>query len=189
MVLHSRTLIKLRDSCGRTVFVAPTLKSVGETILGHKVLTSFCSLKLKLAIQGLGKVKLLCGRSSRRELSKASLAGFGRDGCRIKLLHGTVLATLNSSPLSKREGNWNELSFAKTSGTVTGDREKIGQSLSGACLVTIPERIAERISAPISFSLLKESEKKNQEERKFELLNAKKNWGTRLNKKLPYLFD
>ena len=57
MVLHSRTLIKLRDSCGRTVFVAPTLKSVGETILGHKLLTSFCSLKLKLklAIQGLGK--------------------------------------------------------------------------------------------------------------------------------------
>ena len=79
MVLHSRTLIKLRDSCGRTVFVAPTLKSVGETILGHKLLTSFCSLKLKLAIQGLGKVKLLCSRSSRRELSKASLAGFGRD--------------------------------------------------------------------------------------------------------------
>ena len=87
------------------------------------------------------------------------------------------MATLNSSPLSKREGNWNELSFAKTSGTVTGDREKIGQSLSGACLVTIPERIAERISAPISFSLLKESEKKNQEERKFELLNAKKKLG------------
>ena len=57
MVLHSRTLIKLRDPCGKTVFVAPTLKSVGETILGHKLLTSFCSLKLKLklAIQGLGK--------------------------------------------------------------------------------------------------------------------------------------
>ena len=79
MVLHSRTLIQLRDSCGRTVLVASTLKSVGETSLGHKLLTSFCSLKLKLVIQGLGKVKLLCGRSSRRELSKASLAGLGRD--------------------------------------------------------------------------------------------------------------
>ena len=79
MVLHSRTLIKLRDSCGRTVLVASTLKSVGETLLGHNLLTSFCSLKLKLAMQGLGKVKRLCGRSSRQELSNASLAGFGRD--------------------------------------------------------------------------------------------------------------
>jgi len=79
MVLRSRTLIQLRDSCGRTVLVASTLKSVDETLLGHKLLTSFCSLKLKRAIQGLGKVKLLCGRSSRQELSNASLAGFGRD--------------------------------------------------------------------------------------------------------------
>ena len=99
------------------------------------------------------------------------------------------MATLNSSPLSKREGNWNELSFAKTSGTVTGDREKIGQSLSGACLVTIPERIAERFSAPISFSLLKESEKKIRKKENLSYVMRNKNWGTRMNKKLPYLFD
>ena len=78
MVVHSRTLIHLRDSCGSTVLVASTLKSVGETLLGHKLLTSFCSLKLKLAIQGLGTVKLLCGCWSRLELFNASLAGFGR---------------------------------------------------------------------------------------------------------------
>ena len=30
------------------------------------------------------------------------------------------------SPLKKR-GDWAELTFAKTSGTVTGEREKIGQ--------------------------------------------------------------
>ena len=46
---------------------------------------------------------------------------------RIKLLHGTVSATLNSSPFSKREGNWTEFTFAKTSGIVTRDREKIDQ--------------------------------------------------------------
>ena len=31
------------------------------------------------------------------------------------------------SPLKKRQGNWTELTFVKTSGTVTKDREKIGQ--------------------------------------------------------------
>ena len=36
MVLHSRTLIQLRDSCGRTLLVASTLKSVRETLLGHR---------------------------------------------------------------------------------------------------------------------------------------------------------
>ena len=139
-------------TCGRTVLVASTLKSVGESLLGHKLLTSFCSLKLKRAIQGLGKVKLLCGRSSRRELSNASLEVAGETGSvSIKLLHGVILATLYFSPLSKREGNWTELTFAKTSGFDTWAREKIGQQLTGA----IPETITERISAPISFSVLK----------------------------------
>ena len=32
-----------------------------------------------------------------------------------------------NSPVWKREENWDELTFAKTSGTVTEDREKIGQ--------------------------------------------------------------
>ena len=31
------------------------------------------------------------------------------------------------SPLLKQEGNWVNLTLAKTSGTVTGDRKKIGQ--------------------------------------------------------------
>ena len=30
-------------------------------------------------------------------------------------------------PLLKREGNWVKLTFAKTSGTIAGDRKKIGQ--------------------------------------------------------------
>ena len=32
-----------------------------------------------------------------------------------------------NSPLKKREGNWTEFTFAKTFGSVTMDREKIGQ--------------------------------------------------------------
>ena len=39
----------------------------------------------------------------------------------------TKWMTMTYSPLKKREGNWSELTFAKTSGTVTSDREKIGQ--------------------------------------------------------------
>ena len=33
------------------------------------------------------------------------------------------------SPLQKREGNWAELTFAKTSGTASREREKIGHYL------------------------------------------------------------
>ena len=40
-----------------------------------------------------------------------------------------LFSPINSanSPLKKREGNWTEFTFAKTFGTVTRDREKIGQ--------------------------------------------------------------
>ena len=40
-----------------------------------------------------------------------------------------ILCVTDNSPLSKREENWAELTFAKTPGTVTKDREggKIGQ--------------------------------------------------------------
>ena len=44
------------------------------------------------------------------------------------------------------EKNGAELTFAKTSGTITGDREKTSQQLTGASPVTIPETIAGRIS-------------------------------------------
>ena len=50
-------------------------------------------------------------------------------------------------PLKIREENWADLTFAKTSGTVTRDKEKIGQYLTGASLVTIPESIARRVSS------------------------------------------
>ena len=53
-----------------------------------------------------------------------------------------------------RETNWTELTFAKTSGTVTSDREKIGQSPTSASPVTIPETTAGCISAPDPFSFL-----------------------------------
>ena len=46
--------------------------------------------------------------------------------------------------IGKKEGN-----FARTYGTVTRDREKIGQQLTGASPVTIPETIAGRISVPV----------------------------------------
>ena len=59
------------------------------------------------------------------------------------------------SPLKRRQGNWTELTFAKTSGTVTKDREKIGQQLSSTSPVTIPESIGQPISAPVAFSFLK----------------------------------
>ena len=35
----------------------------------------------------------------------------------------------SNSPLYKREGNWTQLTFAKTSGTVTRNRENVGQQL------------------------------------------------------------
>ena len=47
----------------------------------------------------------------------------------------------------KKRGDWAELTFAKTSGTVTGEREKIGQSLIGAFPVTIQEFFAKANSA------------------------------------------
>ena len=52
------------------------------------------------------------------------------------------------SPLQKREGNWAELTFAKTSGTASREREKIGHYL-------IPGTISVGISAPVSFQFLK----------------------------------
>ena len=45
------------------------------------------------------------------------------------------------------EENWAELTFAKASGTVTGDREKTGQWLTGMSLVMIPEVFAKDYSA------------------------------------------
>ena len=55
------------------------------------------------------------------------------------------------SPLQKREGNWAELTFAKSSGTIS----RTGQQLTGASPVTLPETIAGRIQAPVPFSFLK----------------------------------
>ena len=55
------------------------------------------------------------------------------------------------SPFQKREGNWAELTFAKSSGTIS----RTGQQLTGASAVTLPETIAGRIQAPVPFSFLK----------------------------------
>ena len=55
------------------------------------------------------------------------------------------------SPLQKREGNWAELTFAKSSGTIS----RTGQQLTGASPVTLPETIVGRIQAPVPFSFLK----------------------------------
>ena len=65
-----------------------------------------------------------------------------------------LLSPINSanSPLKKREGNWTEFTFAKTFGTVTRDREKIGQQLTVSSPKIIPETIARRISVPVPFS-------------------------------------
>ena len=59
------------------------------------------------------------------------------------------------SLLYNREGNWAELTFTKTCGTATRDMKTIGQKLSGASTVTIPETIAGRISAPVPLLFLK----------------------------------
>ena len=53
--------------------------------------------------------------------------------------------------LTPGPGNWADLTFPKTSGTVTRDWEKIVQQI-GAVPVTIPETIAGRISVPVPFS-------------------------------------
>ena len=58
-----------------------------------------------------------------------------------------------------REGNWVESTFAKASGTVTKDKEEIGQQLIGASPVTIPETIAGCILVPFPFPSLKWEEK------------------------------
>ena len=54
----------------------------------------------------------------------------------------------------KKEGNWVELTFAKTCGTVTRDREK-NWPIADRYLVTMPETIVGCISAPVPFSFLK----------------------------------
>ena len=59
-----------------------------------------------------------------------------------------------AQPLQKKEGNWVELTFAKTCGTVTRDREK-NWPIADRYLVTIPETIVGCISAPVPFSFLK----------------------------------
>ena len=57
--------------------------------------------------------------------------------------------------INDREGSLTKLAFAKTSGTVTMEREnRIGQQLSCASPATIPESIAGHISAPALFSFL-----------------------------------
>jgi len=57
--------------------------------------------------------------------------------------------------IGKKEGNLANLTFAKTSGTVARDWEKIGQQLTGTSSVTIPETIAGRMSVPGLWSFLK----------------------------------
>ena len=55
-----------------------------------------------------------------------------------------------------RETNWTELTFAKTCGTVTRDRENnIGQSLTGTSPATIPQTTAGCVPASVLFSFLK----------------------------------
>ena len=61
------------------------------------------------------------------------------------LVQSSYSSTQIKSPIYEREGNWTELTFAKTSAIVT----------IAASSVTIPETIAGRISAPVPFSLLK----------------------------------
>ena len=51
--------------------------------------------------------------------------------------------------------NWAQLTFAKSFGTVTKEREKIGQQLTGMSPVTIPGTIARHISTPVPFLFLK----------------------------------
>lgn len=45
--------------------------------------------------------------------------------------------------------NFMNVSFEKTSGTFPRERENIGQQLTGAIPLTIPETPAGRISAPV----------------------------------------
>ena len=70
--------------------------------------------------------------------------------------------------LQKKFNDWQQMvnriqtlfakwTFSKASGTVTitRDREKIDQQLTGESSVTIPESTAGRVSAPVSFAFLK----------------------------------
>ena len=72
--------------------------------------------------------------------------------------HNTDPISRATSPLYKREGNWAELTFTKTSGAVTWESKRnkpIADRRTDAYLVTIPETIAGRIWAPVPFWFLK----------------------------------
>ena len=66
------------------------------------------------------------------------------------------MISLNFASLETRKTHWAELHLAKTSGTLTRDKEKkIGQKLIGTSPVTIPGTIAGHILVPVPFSILK----------------------------------
>ena len=76
----------------------------------------------------------------------------GTEGGR-QILYRRYCINQYNSPLYKLDGNWAEVTPAKTSGAVTRNREKIGQWLTGASPVAIPETTAGNISAPVPFFL------------------------------------
>ena len=70
---------------------------------------------------------------------------------------GSLLGTRRSAigHLRKPEGNWAELTFAKASGTVAGNREKNWPIADRRVLGNDPRSLCERSLGPVSFSFLK----------------------------------
>ena len=74
---------------------------------------------------------------------------------RCEHITSIIRACYEHPPLKKGKGNWAELFFAKTSGTVTGDRGGNWPIADRRVPISIPETIAGCTSAPIPFSVLK----------------------------------
>ena len=84
-------------------------------------------------------------------VNEAKLTGLWARNCAT--ITKVLILNLPSGPkisgLFEKQVPGAELTFAKTSGTVTGDRERVGQWLTSSSPVTIPETISRRISAPV----------------------------------------
>ena len=86
-------------------------------------------------------------------VNEAKLTGLWPRNCATitKVLILNLPSSRKVSGLFEKQVPGAELTFAKTSGTVTGDRERVGQWLTSSSPVTLPETISRRISAPVPF--------------------------------------
>ena len=86
-------------------------------------------------------------------VNEAKLTGFSARNCATitKVLILKFTFGPEKFPGFSRNRSLGELTFEKISGTVTRDRERVGQWLTSSSPVTIPQTISRCISAPVPF--------------------------------------